>query len=982
MVAFPRVSIGIEMIRNSLVCLCLIWFVSPSSARAAEATHVLTLADGSVCYGSLLPNSNEQQIVFQIEGLVDPLIFPQNAVRSLRKVTLQADEAPAKEKMDSNWLVRLSDQQAIVGEIESLDQSGITIASRSIGTIKISRDQLVRIEQDSAAREPIKTVMQKAEWKDPNDMNAWKIDPSRVSTAKQGARLISDFAVPGRCEIRMNLRWSKKPNFAIGFGVDKNTMGPDKAQWGVPQGVKIATTGRNYSFASIETWGDDLLFVRESTAQASIEQLGTTKGSSCVLTIYLDIKAGVAAVRMNNSALKQLQVDSKVVAGKLQAMQFQNFSGDIAIENLEILKWNGQLPLDYFGQPSFVQMSSGEKMDGFVDRYDPEAKSFVVKAGDVEKVVRTADVMSGALATVTITDAANANPAEGQNAEPSTAENVATDKAAMLGTATVTLNDGGVLVGKFLPAQDGQLRLSSVLSTEPLRIPLTSVQEISSNDSSSDLADEAEVLIAKCGLSEFKGKLIQDSAVETKTALIWQQLLSINASELDYQVAGELAPIKQASVSVSPSQKAAEANRPRPADANAIFQIFGLGGEPAGNARPNAKTGNDDKATSETLSGSLIRFRSGDSTPAKVLQINEKGVRFESDRTTTTFAPNSTIDQIVFRAAKNNALPEDQRKRLLTIPRAQQNDPPTHLLISTAGDFLRGHLMEVNGERVSIEVRGELLEIPVAELSEVIWLYERDWKTPKEKGEENAAAKLDAGGQVKNEVYIVYAGKQGIALRPTKVSKGMIGGVSELLGESQVPLSEMTVLFWGPNTGLKARELRNQSYRLTLAQMPREAPEDGDSGSSQSAAHPLVGKPAPNFKLKNLAGEAVELEKLRGKVIVLDFWATWCGPCMQTMPLLDQMMTEFDAAKVQLFAVNIQEAKNRIDLALGRLKIEPEVLLDAEGEVGTAYQANAIPQTVIIDAEGNVVKVFVGGGAGVVNQIRNALVDHLETTKN
>jgi thiol-disulfide isomerase/thioredoxin len=165
--------------------------------------------------------------------------------------------------------------------------------------------------------------------------------------------------------------------------------------------------------------------------------------------------------------------------------------------------------------------------------------------------------------------------------------------------------------------------------------------------------------------------------------------------------------------------------------------------------------------------------------------------------------------------------------------------------------------------------------------------------------------------------------------------------------------------------------------------MPREAPDDEEGGgSSQSTSHPLVGKPAPNFKHKNLAGETVQLEKLKGKVIVLDFWATWCGPCMQTMPLLDQMMAEFDSSKVQLYAVNIQEAKNRINLALSRLKIDPEVLLDEEGEVGNAYQANAIPQTVIIDAEGNVVKVFVGGGAGVVNQIRNALVDHLETSKN
>ena len=93
-------------------------------------------------------------------------------------------------------------------------------------------------------------------------------------------------------------------------------------------------------------------------------------------------------------------------------------------------------------------------------------------------------------------------------------------------------------------------------------------------------------------------------------------------------------------------------------------------------------------------------------------------------------------------------------------------------------------------------------------------------------------------------------------------------------------------------------------------------------------------------------------------------------------------MGEFDQTRVKLLAINIQEPKTKIELALKRLNIAPEVLLDVDGEIATAYSANAIPQTVIIDPSGTVSHVFVGGGNQVLNQIRQALKDQLEATRN
>ncbi|MEZ5948504.1 MAG: TlpA disulfide reductase family protein [Planctomycetaceae bacterium] len=112
----------------------------------------------------------------------------------------------------------------------------------------------------------------------------------------------------------------------------------------------------------------------------------------------------------------------------------------------------------------------------------------------------------------------------------------------------------------------------------------------------------------------------------------------------------------------------------------------------------------------------------------------------------------------------------------------------------------------------------------------------------------------------------------------------------------------------------------------------------------------LAGKPAPDFQLDLLPGGTYRLSESRGKVIVLDFWASWCGPCMLSMPSLQLAMAEFNADRVQLVSVNIEEQPERIQQALQRLKWVQPVVLDRDGAVSRRFQIDALPQLVIIDA--------------------------------
>jgi peroxiredoxin len=91
------------------------------------------------------------------------------------------------------------------------------------------------------------------------------------------------------------------------------------------------------------------------------------------------------------------------------------------------------------------------------------------------------------------------------------------------------------------------------------------------------------------------------------------------------------------------------------------------------------------------------------------------------------------------------------------------------------------------------------------------------------------------------------------------------------------------------------------------------------------------------------------------------------------MPDVYRVVNDFQGRNVRLIAVNLQEAPEAITSALERLELETTVALDQDGVVAEKYEATAIPQTVIIDAEGNVARLFVGGGPQLADQLRDAL---------
>jgi thiol-disulfide isomerase/thioredoxin len=126
------------------------------------------------------------------------------------------------------------------------------------------------------------------------------------------------------------------------------------------------------------------------------------------------------------------------------------------------------------------------------------------------------------------------------------------------------------------------------------------------------------------------------------------------------------------------------------------------------------------------------------------------------------------------------------------------------------------------------------------------------------------------------------------------------------------------------------------------------------------AAHPLTGKPAPNFTVDTLDGKKFELAKNKGHVVVLDFWATWCPPCRMGLPVVTAVTKSFQDKGVVFLAVNVRESAKQINDFFEKVKISPNVGLDKDGAVSSDYKAEGIPQTVIIDKSGTIAKIDVG----------------------
>lgn len=148
---------------------------------------------------------------------------------------------------------------------------------------------------------------------------------------------------------------------------------------------------------------------------------------------------------------------------------------------------------------------------------------------------------------------------------------------------------------------------------------------------------------------------------------------------------------------------------------------------------------------------------------------------------------------------------------------------------------------------------------------------------------------------------------------------------------------------------------------LFLLSLPLAAAAAGSGGALTSGA------PAPGFQLPSLAGASVSLDDYRGQVVVLNFWASWCGPCRKEMPILEQVHKQYKAKGMTLVGINVEPESADALKFLKSTPVSFPILFDRDSAVSKQYQVQGMPNTVILDRTGKVRYVHRGYQPGAEN---------------
>lgn len=189
---------------------------------------------------------------------------------------------------------------------------------------------------------------------------------------------------------------------------------------------------------------------------------------------------------------------------------------------------------------------------------------------------------------------------------------------------------------------------------------------------------------------------------------------------------------------------------------------------------------------------------------------------------------------------------------------------------------------------------------------------------------------------------------------------------------------------------------QRQRVDLMASLAPKHPPRGepaADAGDEPAAGNALVGKPAPEFVLATTDGNAVDLHDFDGRVLVLDFWASWCGPCLGALPKLHEVAKWAGQQElpVSVLTINVWEIRGAPDTPEARLESALKtwkkynftlpVAMDYSDETAAAYGVRGIPTTVVIRSDGVVHSVHVGGGQTYIDSLKRDIQDALKAVE-
>ena len=882
------------------------------SAPSPTTGPMLMLVDGGFASGEMLdaPGIRWQSPLFD-----EPFNF---ATRAVNAIHWPAPKDPVKPKGD--YCFELAGGDVLYGSLIALNNQDATLEVPLLGKLRVERSALRRIDRWSDSADLIYSgPIGLTGWKEEASKKGWREEAGQPVSNEDGATLRGEVNLPPRAIVEFEFSWKNTPDFVFALGVGADDKADAKA----------------FRF---EVWDGQLVADRETETQADVapvQPIATGPGRAHVQA-YLDQESGrMTVVSSSGKPLGDLKVVD--LKGKpLTNVVLTNNHGDVRLERLRIRKWNGESPREAKLDQSRIHLADGSIVYGQVEKFDTDSREFIVKGEKGETRVAAAKVASLFLSPPSDTPAR---------------------------TVRIVGRDGSRLSGNLAKVEGGNLWLEVPGWKEAAHIPVKELLSlvVTKQDSKDDVNEGPDGPIGTLEMEglRLKGRLTEAKEKPGASCLAWRPEGTSSSSTLKPGVSGKI--VYKEPKFVPPTARAMVRVRPA-APAGFVQGVFG------GLADAQAQNG-------PTSGRRALHLRTGDVIPSEVTKIDEAGVTFKTTLSDSTFVAHEKIKAVEL-APEPSAIVrinKAKKEKLLTLPRMQKDSPPTQMIRSKTGDFLRGRVLEMNDKTLKVEVRLEIKEIPRERVSRIIWLHPDEIEDPKAKAKKAAEAPKSTA----TRIQAIRSDGIRLTFTPEAFADSTLSGKSEVLGACRVKLDEVDGFLLGDAIEKAAGSLTYGPWKLHNAVEPIVAQDDGDgeNGRTPGMESAMVGKPAPDFTL-DLLGQGKKtfhLADMKGKVVILDFWATWCGPCLQAMPQVEAVAEEFKDKGVHLVAVNLEEDAKTISSMMERHKLKMTVALDRDGTTALKYQANAIPQTVIIDKEGNVARLFVGGGPKLGEQLKAAV---------
>lgn len=832
--------------------LCL----SAAAQKPPEPTNqaaVLDLPDDGFLIGRLLPAAGEPgrprtTVLWQSPLFDAPLEFALEGIQRIRFPQVATQPAGA-----NVWRVDVRGGDCVEGAIEAIDADHIVLQADKVGPmpLRIRRDRVVRLTRLGGAAK-IFVPGGLAGW---TAAGPWQEQGGRLVCVKPGNTLQRDLAAPARACFTLTLSWDERPDLELAFAA-----GPeDMARLKTGGGKKPAAT----EAYRIEVTAGDVLAIR-SGATAKFDMAGSLPAGrgGMTLEVFIDQETGRMAVVIPRGDGSDKPAFDETLAPRKPALHslfgIRLRSGDVRIDGLRVSSWRGSEPR--------ATGDGGLGGPGVLEAFDKAQGTFTVRDQDGPRTVNAADVedigfpaadagdpavprhavlavfhggsrLTGSILEVTaqglrLDCPALAEPLECPVARLAVLEAIGDRRPPELFGCSALLDvRGGRMLGCLTNAAGaaggiawqprgavGPVAIGS--PKEPLRVQYRGLTTLGGAGiglaRKGDAWQVAEVTAG--GPAARDGRIAKGWKLDSLRLDETGKPIAVAALKAD-EVRGLLHGVAGSKVALELTDGAGMKH-----EVMLVREAAGCGdlaGAAERDVLDKALKMHDARmaAAAPAASGkSTVYLKTGDSILCEVLSADAEGLRIRTDLAADVLVPAIAVRAVELKSAGAGQISKEKLARLLTLPRMQQADPPTHMLRLPNGDYLRGKLVSLEDQVLRMNVLGVVKDFPRPEVTRLIWLSVE--------GDASEAEALAAvvGGQGAGGVPVRATMLDGRRLTMTagRLDGGRLVGENGVLGPTGFDLAACDNLVLGlKESATPPAELPYGKWKLKPAALPR-----------------------------------------------------------------------------------------------------------------------------------------------------------------